>query len=609
MTTEAVEDIGQQRLVDDLQTQALTSKGKETHNNEKDDVEVSRINNHNSTTHSTETLPDSEVSAAKRRKISDGVSEEHLSTNEETADKKAKEDEKEKKKEEARLLKEKKKEEERVLKEKKKEEERLLKEKKKEEERLLKEKKKEEERLLKEKKKEEERLLKEKKKEEERQEKERKKEEDRIKREKKKEEEKQERERKKEEERLERERKREEDKKKKEEERLERKRKLEEEKERKELEKKRIEERNQKKISSFFTKKVAPEPASTEKPLDQSTTCDFNKEFLPFYVKENVKMATSVSVMSANDIDKLFAGNTIKENNLSESTERRNDTGDLSTSSFLSFFNKFRKPTVLSEITSPQQILDALNSTTAKEAEISELFERVPPLKYLHFYENARPPYVGTWFAPKHRLMLSSPYDTALTGMDYEYDLELEWNNDEEGEDLDEEDMEEEDDAGEDDDIDDFVEGDGNQEKRKVSTLVVTNKLNDGTNDDFFGNFKVAVMVKGITFPIQTPKVQVSAAKESTSVEAASDPTPVVNVLVPQKKTIKDPDVLRGLAEFIKKNNDFSIGTLVELSKKEFADFTKGMLKNTIQDLAEYNKKTLAWELKESEGTSKIPVP
>lgn len=38
-------------------------------------------------------------------------------------------------------------------------------------------------------------------------------------------------------------------------------------------------------------------------------------------------------------------------------------------------------------------------------------------------------------------------------------------------------------------------------------------------------------------------------------------------------------------------NNDFTIGTLVELSKKEFKDFTKALIKNTIQEIAVYDKK------------------
>lgn len=70
------------------------------------------------------------------------------------------------------------------------------------------------------------------------------------------------------------------------------------------------------------------------------------------------------------------------------------------------------------------------------------------------------------------------------------------------------------------------------------------------------------------------------------------------NILIAQKKTIKDSLVLADLIKFVENNNDFTIGTLVELSKKEFKDFTKALIKNTIQEIAVYDKKSSKWEIK-----------
>ncbi|ODV78377.1 uncharacterized protein CANTADRAFT_26504 [Suhomyces tanzawaensis NRRL Y-17324] len=463
------------------------------------------------------------------------------------------------------------------------------------------------EKIEKEKQKEADRLEKEKQKELERQEKERKKEEDRLEREKRKEEEKKAKELERElkrkklvEEKLEREKKKEEEKEKKQAEReklkLEKKRKLEEEKERKEASKKKAEEekqRSQMKISSFF--QVGPKKEATSSPTktkSDDNVSEYDKEFLPFFVQKNVLMPpsgqlTAVELQQSKEkFDQLLSQN--QEAPILP-IEITNQSSQL-------------KP--YSSVT-PIEIVTALNLSNTTESQIYEMLQQIPPLKYISFYENSKPPYIGTWCSEKHqkiKIPVSNPIDTSLTGLDYEYDSDLEWDKeDDEGEDLENDEDEEDDEMmNEDDDIDDFVEN--NQEgtvSRKFHSLVIVNKWNDGTNNEFFDQFTTSLCAE-VTIPLNPstePAKELELRSETTTLvpQASAIPT---NVLTPQKKTIKDAKVIAGLIEFVEKNQDFTIGTLVELSKKEFKDFTKALLKNTIQDIAVYNKKNSIWDIK-----------
>lgn len=81
-------------------------------------------------------------------------------------------------------------------------------------------------------------------------------------------------------------------------------------------------------------------------------------------------------------------------------------------------------------------------------------------LKSLKFTEDVRPPYRGTYTRPvseSSAMKLSrNPYHRGLPGTNYDYDSEIEWEEPEEGEDLDSEEEDEGSDGG-DDDMDGFL--------------------------------------------------------------------------------------------------------------------------------------------------------
>lgn len=451
------------------------------------------------------------------------------------------------------------------------------------------------------------------------------------------EEEKLERERKKEAERIQKEKEKQE----KERIRLEKKKKIEEEKKAKELEKQRLEEekrkaeeekrkaeeakeRSQMKIFSFF--QVGQRVKSNKSTLSNksSNTDDktvvksaYEKEFLPFFVQKNVALANTSKndiSQSKNDLDNLLSGK-----------------GASSKQSFKEFLLSFVKPSRGNTTTiTPEEIINALNSSTTTEQQVYLMIGSLPPIKYISFYENSKPPYVGTWCSLAHQKIqndiINNPLNTDLSGLDYEYDSDLEWNKeDEEGEDLgnddDDEEEEEESSTIEDDDDVEFVENDSQNgtKRKKFISLTVVNKWNDDENKEFFDSYTTVKLVD-IPDPIDpfcnywgiqpAPQQQStsttgvsSTINESNSVKtSATTVTGTIsspNILIAQKKTIKDADVLSNLIKFIEKNDEFTISTLVELSKKEFKDFTKALIKNTIQDIAIYNKKQSKWEIKQ----------
>lgn len=507
--------------------------------------------------------------------------------------------EKQKQKELERAEKDKKKEEDKVNKQKQRENEVLEKKRKKEEEKIERDRKKEAEKIERERKKEEERLDRERKKEEERLERERKKEEERIEREKKKEEERLEKEHKKEEEKLERERKKEEERLRKEEE----KRKIEEAKE-----------KGQKKISSFFSlnQRKSPNKASLisdelqAKPLETA----YDKVFLPFYQKRNTIVINPYKCST----EELHQSKTKFDSFLTSSPVEGDD-----------FFTSMNpKLETKSNSISPDIIVNSLNSSETTESQVYEMFQSIPPIKYLQFYENNKPPYIGTWCSTNHRqihIPISDPFNTELTGNDYGYDSDLDWNGEEEeeGEDIDDDDdddEEEDSNDAEDDEMDDFVEGDSKKKKRFIGPLVPVYQWNDGTNNEFFNEMKYERLHINIEFSIDpdsnyfgdnrsksnqnsegNPANNPTFNSSSSDSNASNNTVTTPNILTPQKPTIKDQKSVFELIKFIEENNGFTTGTLVELAQKKFTSYSKALLKHTIQDIAVYDKKTTHWEV------------
>lgn len=429
--------------------------------------------------------------------------------------------------------------------------------------------------------------------------------------------------------------------------REEKKRKLDEEKARKDAERRKKEEerkareeekrkkdemkeRSQMKISSFFSVKnrrepkndpvSSPSPASDHPRSSQHDGIPsgappdpfhlYHRQFLPFFVKKNASMAPS-SQLSPLDLESLKT--TI------DASLQAGESG------LASFFSSF--PVTIADdaprVVTSEDLVQTLDTSVAGSSNAAELLRHVPRLRYLQFYENAKPPYVGTWCSSAHLavpLRIRDPLDTSLTGYDYDYDSDLDWQegDDDEGEDLDDDEDGDgdEDDANDDEEMDGFVEDNADGKRRIVAgPIQPITKWNDGTDEAFFAPMGYQLLQPNISWPLDpardywnggvttsdnfvTLNGPFSVLQLNGSAGAPTQPPVTTNILTAHKPTIQDPQVVLELKAFIEKNNDFSIGTLSELAKKEFKNFTKSMLKHTIQDVAVYNKKKSVWELK-----------
>lgn len=252
-----------------------------------------------------------------------------------------------------------------------------------------------------------------------------------------------------------------------------------EEKERKEREEKERKEKSQLRLNSFFVKgpvtpKKAPgvsgqassaSPHSTASPskAEKETVSDYDKMFKPFFVKDNVTVATKYPDM---DEETRQAKSLILDEYLS-GRRQDIDTSRLSAIAALHVPGQPRRRGRRHK--SVKEIMAAAAGTSAAPIDLTTELENAKimaaqnqlkdvPMKYLFYREDVRPAYWGTITSqPLGNLQRAAkrPNSRCLPAVNYDYDSEAEWVDDE-GEDiLDDGDDEEED--GDDEDMAEFL--------------------------------------------------------------------------------------------------------------------------------------------------------
>lgn len=227
--------------------------------------------------------------------------------------------------------------------------------------------------------------------------------------------------------------------------------------------------RAQPKLMSFFGAPKTPKKttdAATEKtasplknePLvsDTASKSTYDKMFQPFYIRENVTVASLGPKM---DTETRAAKSTIVDECI------RGERGDMVCSfNPMEVFTLLRKPRARGKLHQPVKgIMEA--SVASSDASGDALHTarrqlRGLPLKIIAFSQDVRPPYYGT--ATQRPAAVGQPamsrqgrHSTSrLLPLEYDYDSEAEW-QEEEGEDLDADDDEEE--LDDEDDMDGFL--------------------------------------------------------------------------------------------------------------------------------------------------------
>jgi chromatin assembly factor 1 subunit A len=171
------------------------------------------------------------------------------------------------------------------------------------------------------------------------------------------------------------------------------------------------------------------------------------------------------------------------------------------------------------------QSLSDLPETSEAARKLQESLKQVR-MKSLKFGEDVRPPYQGTYtkHLPKEKgaKLMRNPFRRELPEVNYDYDSEAEWEDAEEGEELD---SEEEDEGSEDgdEDMDGFLDDEDDHLANGKRRLLVGDlepvcsgiKWQDQESDPDLQNYKIETILPSITFPIdpfstsywQKPKV------------------------------------------------------------------------------------------------------
>jgi len=273
-----------------------------------------------------------------------------------------------------------------------------------------------------------------------------------------------------------------------------------EEEERKAKEKK---ERAQPKLNAFFTAKGPGTPkkggdttarlltpqkpilalASPKKCTEQPVQSEYEKRFQPFFVKEYVRLATNCFAV---DEDTKAAKSKVLDEYISGTRSH-----DINAKPFdpVEIFQLPAKPRRRGRMHVPvKHIMDKFNALsklpeyssidgqTRLRRQTQDSLRKVP-MKILSFREDVRPPYRGTvtlkpFLATQAKVKKVARYPMAkILPLNYDYDSEAEWQDDD-GEDLDNAD--DEDDEDDEDDMDGFLD---DSEDAGLSRRVFTNGM------------------------------------------------------------------------------------------------------------------------------------
>ncbi|KAL4788471.1 chromatin assembly factor 1 subunit A-domain-containing protein [Aspergillus varians] len=264
------------------------------------------------------------------------------------------------------------------------------------------------------------------------------------------------------------------------------------------------------------------------------------------------------------------------------------------------------------------QSLNDVPETSEAARKLHESLKQVR-MKSLKFGEDVRPPYQGTY--TKHlptetaSKLMRNPFRRELPDVNYDYDSEVEWEDAEEGEELDSEEEEEGSEEG-DEDMDGFLDDEDDHLANGKRRLLVGDlepvctgiKWQDQGPYPELQAYKVETILPSATFPIdpfsssywQKPKVPEqgqanSVGPRSTLHSFIGNPASQISgSLAMQNGNLvgtgkpKRAFPVEQLAEFktVVQGSDLTKTGLIEILKKRFPKISKGTLKDTLDSVA-----------------------
>ncbi|EAT77173.1 hypothetical protein SNOG_15508 [Parastagonospora nodorum SN15] len=216
-------------------------------------------------------------------------------------------------------------------------------------------------------------------------------------------------------------------------------------------------------------------PSPTEEHLSMNAQSDYDRYFLPFNLPAHTILAPKNSFME--DSDKMQAARARLDKLIArEDAAMEPITSQHLKSALPSLGRRGMKTSSIVEVVecvnrSSDQPIDLTDDTIASREKPLDMLMQIP-MKYIHFGEDVRPPYYGTYTRSYTEVQAArlarKPVSRLRQDTNYDYDSEAEWEEPEEGEDLDSEgddDLEEE----AEDDMDGFLDDEEDpQVKRRL---------------------------------------------------------------------------------------------------------------------------------------------
>lgn len=228
-----------------------------------------------------------------------------------------------------------------------------------------------------------------------------------------------------------------------------------------------------------------PSQLAAQPTPSKSMLSDYKKHFLPFDLQSNTVLAPiPYADRSSEENDK--AQGTFDADINDPTLQEKYDLGLVS--SYAGIDNMFpAEKRALDKIDYPtaRQLFEQINGSSSQQPidltrdtsldNPVDLLQSLP-LRYLHFAEDVRPPYFGTYTRKRtldsSRRLTRNPFARERDDTNYDYDSEAEWEEPEEGEDLLNDEDDEAESNGDPDEMDEFLddEDDEMKNKRKLIT-------------------------------------------------------------------------------------------------------------------------------------------
>ncbi|KAL6237612.1 chromatin assembly factor 1 subunit A-domain-containing protein [Aspergillus navahoensis] len=395
-------------------------------------------------------------------------------------------------------------------------------------------------------------------------------------------------------------------------------------------------EKAQMKLNSFFAKPKVPTEqsfsaagGSPKKPSGDGASVDssdkahevseYKREFPDFFLHPNTTLAPLHRF--ARDADALA--------NLREKLDSFLNTGSAEQLTFrpselfrlIPYRRRcgYQKMSVRDILLQMQNLSD-LPETSEAARRLQELLKQVQ-MKSLKFGEDVRPPYQGTYTKQLSKeaatKLMRNPFSRALPEVNYDYDSEAEWEDAEEGEELDSEEEEEGSEDG-DEDMEGFLDDEDDHLANGKRRLLVGDlepictgiKWQDQGSDPELEAYKLETILPSVTFPIdpfsssywyKPPKapdpgltnVNGLGQRSTLNYYTVSPVTRDSAFIAMQNekrapgnpKRAFPPDQL-GEFKTVVEGSDLTKTGLIEVLKKRFPKVSKNILKDTLDSVA-----------------------